>query len=147
MDVGQLSSGTIRVLVGAGLILLGVVAMGSHSALLGLALFIGGALVIWSVLDAGKQKEVLRAYQAMVQGGEPLHLAQLAQSLGMEQEEAKRCLIELSRRKQIRTISKGANSPLFERKRHLLREPMGPTLQHKLPNLSRSTLPAMSSQS
>ena len=42
MDVGQLSSGTIRVLVGAGLILLGVVAMGSHSALLGLALFIKG---------------------------------------------------------------------------------------------------------
>lgn len=101
MNIENLSPGTIRVIIGAVLIVGGIAVMNVYSPLVGLAFVTFGIIAIWSVMETGKQKEVLKAYHTLVRNGEPLNLTQLAESLGMEQEEAKRCLIELSRQEKI----------------------------------------------
>lgn len=101
MNIDNLSSGKARAIVGAILILLGVVTMNGRTPLVSLVLFASGAFAIWSVMEVGRQKEVLKAYRTFAHDGEPLNLTQLAESLDMEQEEVKRCLIELSRQERI----------------------------------------------
>lgn len=101
MDIENLSPGTIRVIVGAILILLGIATMNIYSPIVGLALLVLGVIVIWNVIETGKQKEVLEAYRTLIRKGEPLNLTLFSESVGMEQEEVKRCLVELSRQKKI----------------------------------------------
>lgn len=110
MNIDNLSPGTIRTLAGSALILLGIMTANAYSPIVGLALIALGIIVIWSVVETGKQKTVLKAYRAFVRKGEPLDMTQLAESVGMEQEEVKRCLIELSRQEKIPPL-KFANRP------------------------------------
>ena len=101
MNIENLSPGTIRTLAGAVLILLGIVTANVYSPIVGLALIALGIIAIWCVIETGKQKEVLKAYRTLIRKGESLNLTLFAESVGMEQEEVKRCLVELSRQKKI----------------------------------------------
>jgi len=129
VNIENLSPGTIRTLAGAVLILLGIVTANVYSPIVGLALIALGIIAIWCVIETGKQKEVLKAYRTLIRKGESLNLTLFAESVGMEQEEVKRYLVELSRQKKIPPLK-------------FVNHPEGPQAQRQSPAQSAPSSPS-----